>query len=371
MRHPLVHLVSLAVSRTAPALALVGALAAPAGLASAGTAAHTPLAAAPGAPDAAAAHAGAAPDDRYYGSSLQVDSAHSLVAFGVQFLGLTSVEGRFKDFRGTIWFSPGDVTRSSISVVIKAASLDTAVELRDKDLRSDAFFEVDKYPVITFTSTRIDRGPGGLTATGQLTLHGVTRQVAIPFSVVAEPGKDPWGNTRCALSGGFVINRGDYGVGGYGRFADMGKRAIGDEVTVRLLIQAVRWNIEHFTLDRRSLAAALLPALADRGVPAAVARYRELKRDHPGDYDFSARQLELLGQLLLGRRQLDAAVAVFRLNAEAYPASSEMHSDLALGLASAGQRDAALASCAKALALDPENTDAIELKRRLLEEAGP
>jgi polyisoprenoid-binding protein YceI len=334
------------------------------------TAPPAPAPAASAAPAPAAVQTAAAdPYDAYYGSLLRVDDTHSLVSFAVQFLGLTRVEGRFKDFRGTLYFGPGDVTRSSISVSIRAQSLDTANELRDKDLRSDAFFDVEKYPEISFTSTRIERRPGGLTAVGELFLHGVTRRMAIPFTLVAEPAKDPWGNVRCAFEGSLTFNRGDFGVGGYGRFGDIGKRAIGDEVTVRLAIQAVRWDFETFTIDKRSIAAALQPVLAEQGPAAAVASYRALERDHPGDYDFTERQLSVLGYLLLQRRKLAEAIAIFGLNAEVYAKSSTRHSDLALVLAAAGQRGPALASCNTALGLDPRNTDALELKRRL--EAAP
>src|SRR5690242_9940244 len=113
----------------------------------------------------------------------RVETAHSSIAFDIPFLGYP-VHGRFDDVRGTILYTPGDLTRSSVTVAIPPSSINTGSKHRDEHLRSSDFFDVAQYPAIFFTSRTIRRAPNGLIVEGPLSLHGVTRDVAIPFREV-------------------------------------------------------------------------------------------------------------------------------------------------------------------------------------------
>ncbi|HEY3123984.1 MAG TPA: YceI family protein, partial [Thermoanaerobaculia bacterium] len=107
------------------------------------------------------------------------DKAHSLVGFRIRHF-VSKVEGRFKDFDGTIWIDRANPSASKVELTIQAASIDTANENRDKDLRSDNFFDTAKYPTITFKSTKIEpKGKDAYDVTGEFTLHGVTRTITV------------------------------------------------------------------------------------------------------------------------------------------------------------------------------------------------
>jgi len=146
-------------------------------------------------------------------STWQLDPNHSSAQFAVRHLGLSTVRGAFTKVNGTIQFDDKDITKSSVDVTIEAASLDTRVEGRDKDLRGDHFFEVEKYPTLTFKSTKVEQVEvGKLKVTGDLTIHGVTKQVVLDVEGPTAAVKDPWGNQRAAASATTKINRQDFGV---------------------------------------------------------------------------------------------------------------------------------------------------------------
>ena len=172
------------------------------------------------------------------GGTYNIDPAHSLIGFAVRHLEINWVEGRFKDFKGTISFDEKDVTKSSVEFTAKVASVDTEVEARDKHLRTADFFDVEKYPEMTFRSTRVERkGNNGYVLHGDLTLKGVTKPVAFPFTITGAV-KDPWGNTRFGVDAHTRINRRDFGVNYGNAFA--GGLDVGNEVTIDLRLEAVQ-----------------------------------------------------------------------------------------------------------------------------------
>jgi polyisoprenoid-binding protein YceI len=168
----------------------------------------------------------------------KIDPAHSRIGFAVRHLEINWVEGRFKEFEGTVHYDDKDVTKSSVEFTAKVASIDTEVEARDKHLRTADFFEVEKYPTMTFKSTRVEsKGKGGYVLHGDLTLKGVTKQVQLPFSITGAV-KDPWGNTRFGVQAQTKINRRDFGINYGNAFA--GGLDVGNEVSIELQLEAVK-----------------------------------------------------------------------------------------------------------------------------------
>lgn len=140
-----------------------------------------------------------------------VDKSHSEVVFTVRHL-ITKVRGHFRDFEGTILMDEAQPDRSSVSVTIQAASIDTNEPNRDTHLKSPDFFDVEKTPAITFTSrTMAASGNQQFTVTGTLTMHGVSREVTLPVSFQGF-AKDPWGNRRAGFEAEVVLNRKDFGL---------------------------------------------------------------------------------------------------------------------------------------------------------------
>ena len=142
-----------------------------------------------------------------------VDKNHSTVGFTVPILGgLSRVSGKFTDFDVQITYDEADITKSSVNATIKAASIDTGIENRDKHLRTADFFDVEKYPDITFQSKRVEKKGNKLTAFGTFTMHGVAKEIAIPFTITGK-FKDPAsGNETIGFAANLTLNREDYGI---------------------------------------------------------------------------------------------------------------------------------------------------------------
>jgi polyisoprenoid-binding protein YceI len=173
------------------------------------------------------------------GGDYNIDPAHSIIGFSIRHLEIAWVEGRFKDFKGTVRFDESDVTKSTVEFSAKIESIDTGVEPRDKHLRTADFFDAAKYPEMTFKSTRVERKGGDkYVLHGDFTLKGVTKPVALPFTVTGAI-KDPWGNTRFGVSAQTKIDRRDYGIT-WGKALENGGFDVGNEVTIDLQLEAVK-----------------------------------------------------------------------------------------------------------------------------------
>ena len=169
-------------------------------------------------------------------STLEIDRSHSDVAFQVRHL-LSKVRGRFKEFNGTIDFDQSNPRNSRVDVTIQADSIDTAEADRDKHLRSADFFDVEKYPTLRFVSTSVTpRDGNAYDVAGDLTIHGVTRQVVLPATFVGA-ASDPWGNTKSVFEADLTLNRKDFGLT-WNAALETGGFLVGDEVNVSLSIQA-------------------------------------------------------------------------------------------------------------------------------------
>ena len=151
---------------------------------------------------------------------------------------IATVKGRFADVAGTLVLDDADPLRSRVEVRLQAASIDTRTEQRDQHLRSADFFDVERFPDITFASTRVERAEEGYRVTGRLTMHGVTREVVL---AAAEEGRtrDPWGNDRVAFSATAKVNRKDFGLG-WNQLLETGGVVVGDDIRISLDVELVR-----------------------------------------------------------------------------------------------------------------------------------
>lgn len=168
----------------------------------------------------------------------EIDPAHSSVEFSVRHLGVSNVKGKFTKFSGTIWYNESDVTQSSATVTVDAASIDTAEPKRDEHLRSADFFDVAKFPDIRFRSMGITSVGDKYVVKGYLTMHGATKEIAIEANLVGKV-RDAWGNERLGVEGRTTLNRQDFGIN-YNKVLDNGALIIGNDVKVELNIEAIR-----------------------------------------------------------------------------------------------------------------------------------
>ncbi|HSC44360.1 MAG TPA: YceI family protein [Candidatus Acidoferrum sp.] len=170
----------------------------------------------------------------------QIDPAHTAAAFSVKHLMISTVRGQFKGVTGTVTWDDQDVGKSSIDVTIDATTVDTGEPMRDKDLKSDKFFDVAKYPAITFKSKKVENvSAGKLKVTGDLTIHGVTKEVVLDVEGPSNAVKDPWGNTRVAASATTKVNRQDYGVK-WNANIDGGGVVVGDDVNITIDLEMTK-----------------------------------------------------------------------------------------------------------------------------------
>jgi len=163
-----------------------------------------------------------------------IDTGHSYVGFNVKHLGVSNVKGKFNEFSGSIMLDPTDITKSTVSVTINAASIDTNHERRDADLKSANFFEVDKFPTLVFVGKRVEKTADGMIVIGDLTIRDVTKEVRIQFELTGPVAAG--GRKRLGAEGTLKINRSDYGLK-WNRLQET-VAVVGEEVRIELNIEA-------------------------------------------------------------------------------------------------------------------------------------
>jgi polyisoprenoid-binding protein YceI len=166
----------------------------------------------------------------------QLDPPHSSAQFSVRHLGVSTIRGAFTKVSGTVHYDAANPGKTSIQATIESASVDTRVEMRDNDLRSPRFLDAQKYPTITFQSKKVEvAGEGKLKVTGDLTIHGVTKEVVLDVDGPTPAIKDPMGKDRLRMGASATtkINRNDFGVGGL-------PGIVGDDITITLDVEMLK-----------------------------------------------------------------------------------------------------------------------------------
>jgi polyisoprenoid-binding protein YceI len=169
-----------------------------------------------------------------------IDPVHSVAEFKVKHMMIANVKGQFPKVTGALTLDESDLTNSHVEASIEAASIETRDPQRDAHLKSADFFDVEKFPTLSFKSTAIRLvRDGELAVEGNLTIHGVTRKVLFSVEGPTSPAKDPWGNTRVAVSATTKINRKDFGLT-WNAALETGGILVGDEVTITLDVEFLK-----------------------------------------------------------------------------------------------------------------------------------
>lgn len=173
-------------------------------------------------------------------STWNIDPAHSAAEFKVRHMMISNVKGKFSGLSGVLKLDESDYTHSAVEVSIPTASVSTVDDKLDAHLKAADFFDVEKFPTLTFNSTSI-RSNGGrdYEVTGDLTIRGITKSVTLSVSDVSAPSKDPWGNQRIGLSGTAKIDRRDFGLV-WNTPLEFGGMLVGDEVAITLDVQFIK-----------------------------------------------------------------------------------------------------------------------------------
>jgi len=169
-----------------------------------------------------------------------IDADHSSVGFKVRHMMVTNVKGDFGKVVGVVDIDDKDLTKSKVNVTIETASINTGVGKRDDHLKSPDFFDVVKYPTMTFVSQKVRKaGNGKLKVTGLLTLHGITREVVLDVEGPTKAFKDPWGNAKRGATATTKINRKDFGLT-YNAAIESGGVMIGEDISIALEIELLK-----------------------------------------------------------------------------------------------------------------------------------
>jgi polyisoprenoid-binding protein YceI len=170
--------------------------------------------------------------------AFNIDKAHSSAEFKIRHM-VGNVTGKFNDFAGVVNIDKANPAASSVEFTIQASSIDTGNANRDQDLRSANFFEVEKFPTITFKSEKIAaKGKDSYDVTGDLTMHGVTKKVTLPVEFLGFV-KDPWGNDRGGFEISTTLNRKDFNLV-WNKALDQGGMLLGDDVKVNVNLEVVK-----------------------------------------------------------------------------------------------------------------------------------
>ncbi len=169
-----------------------------------------------------------------------IDADHSNVGFSVSHLMVSHVKGNFNKYSGIVDINDKDITKSKVDVTIDASSINTNVQKRDEHLKSADFFDVAKYPTLTFVSKKWTKAAkGALNVTGDLTIHGATKSVVLEVSPFSKEIKDPWGNIRRGTSASTTIMRKDFGLV-WNQALETGGVAVGEEVNISLDVELIK-----------------------------------------------------------------------------------------------------------------------------------
>ena len=172
--------------------------------------------------------------------SYEIDSSHSSASFKVRHLMVSNVRGEFGAISGTVFIDDVDLTRSTVEVSIDASTINTRDPKRDEHLRSADFFDVAAFPTVTFKSKRVQPGKGGgLFVAGDLTIHGITREVTLDVEALSPEQNDPWGNVKRGASARTRVNRKDFNLI-WNAALDGGGVLIGDEVSIAIEVELGR-----------------------------------------------------------------------------------------------------------------------------------
>jgi len=294
-----------------------------------------------------------------------VDAPHSEVSFVVAWMGISKVRGSFQSFLGSIAFDTLDLARSSVTVIIRTNSINTGFDMRDKDLKGGEFFDVQKFPTITFSSDSVTKTSEGFLLNGPLTIHGVTKRIAIPF-VYNGHVKDARGDDRIGFEGHLTLKRKDYSIVGPARLnlvLDKGI-IIGEDVDISLAVEG--WKaVPHDSLGDPDSDSLYRVALK-KGVAAMAQQFREL-RGRTADSLMVAKEglLNDVGYQFLAHQRVADAIAIFKLEVESYPENPFGYTGLGNAYAMAGDRELARQTLEKAIAISPQSPRAIEILKRL------
>lgn len=296
-----------------------------------------------------------------------IDVGHSYIGFSIKYMGFAKVRGRFTDFSGTFRFVEKDITKSSATIIIKAKSISTDLEMRDNDLRSSNWFDVEKYPAIKFQTKRIIKNGNIAEAIGDLTIKDITKEVKLRMDSCSGLQKDARADHQVVFTGGTTINRKDYGVAGE-KWSDVkeGIMAVDSEVEIELSIlgkQIQVSNLRNWVNDPETPSGKIYKRVTETDVEGGIQEFVSLQTANDPNVD--AETLRPVGLMLLKEGRVEDAIRIYQENARVFPRDAKTYDLLAAAYSVKGEISNTVKYYKLALEKDPVDANAIECLRQL------
>ena len=290
------------------------------------------------------------------------DTDHTEIGFSIRHIGIVPVKGTFTQYHGTFWYDENNPANTEVQVTIDAASIETGVERRDEHLRNADFFEVATYPEITFQSTRVEQSDDQLLMTGTLTMHGVSKELDIPFTITDELLYPNSNTIYRGTEARITLNRTDFGIGSQQAFLQLMKNGsawASEEVEITLNIMWER-KIPY-------IADLLATTIEQEGIDAAIHQFEALHAQYYDQavYSFSVNPMSKLAASLLEAGKIKEALEIYKLNIKMQPDWWWLYAPLAEAYEAQGDSAEAIDLYNKVLHLNPDDENATAALKRL------
>lgn len=293
-----------------------------------------------------------------------IETSHSYIEFSVKYMGYAKVKGRLADFSGMIYYDDKNLEKMSASLVAKVESIDSDLEFRDNDLKSENWFDAKQFPLITFVSKRSVPTANGFDVTGDLTIRGITKEVLIHMSKPSGVLKDVRSDAQIIVTGTSRINRIHFGVEGKNWSGiKEGITAVENDIDLEFSLLAKQIKKENFKnwVSNPQMAPTTIYNAASQGVAAATAEFEKLKVERK----LTENSLITVGYMLQLEGKTNDAIAILEQNVKAFPESTKAYQELGLAYLRAGNKSKAKENMAIAVQKDATNMQAAELLRHL------
>ena len=296
-----------------------------------------------------------------------IENSHSYIEFSVKYMGFAKVKGKFEKFNGTFRYDENDISKTSISLLIDVNSIDTDHNGRDNDLKSENWFDAEKFSNITFVSKQVRPTDSGFEIIGDLTIKIVTKEVIIKMNPASGVLKDIRGDSQVILSGETTIKRTDFGVEGK-RWSAVkeGIAGVADEVKIEVSVLGKHinlGNLKNFVRNDTRPPGKIYKTISENGVENGLNVFEELLAD--SESRLNSRTLNITGHLLLKEGKLNEALKVFKKNLEVFTEESSLYDSYAEALIISGNLVEAKLYYQKSLEINAGNQNASEILRHL------
>jgi polyisoprenoid-binding protein YceI len=293
-----------------------------------------------------------------------IDKGHSYIEFSITYMGYAKVKGRFSDFSGLVRYDPNNSDKLSATIGIRTESIDTDNDFRDQDLKSDNWFDSEKFPLITFSSKKSRKSKGGFELTGDITIKAVTKEIVLRIERPSGVLKDARKDYQVIFTGSAKLDRTEFGVEGKNWSAvKEGITAVANEVTIEFSILGKQVKVSNYSnrfKNDQSPHAKVYWIMKEQGIEQGLVAFRSMS-ESPEPMDRNV--LSMVGMMFSLEGKIQDAVSVYEANREAFPEQPEVYYDLGQAYGLLGDLGKSKSNFQQAIRLNPQFFWAVEMLR--------